>query len=391
MSTRPCSQVRQEMIGSPFVWIGATTSRWLFVVWSCAIKDLKSAVTEKATLLQTLTLPVNYLIMLILFVLSGSNAPTAVVMQDHGPYAQAFYAAMSQAHSFRLLPMSASQAETQMVQGSLVAVVTIPPTFDATVAAHQHMLLPVQVNNLNTDLTDDVRRAMHLSIITFYHSMFPGQVSIYMQEQDAYAQDTDYIPYLALSISVISLMVSGILQGGMSAAREWEKGTIKELLLAPTQAWAMLLGKMLGAFLFALPSVACVLAVIIFFVGDWPMNAFMVIAVSLLTLLVFVTAGTALGMMLKDRSTLTTVTRAVPVPLFFLSGVFGLVSYQTPVVQGIARALPIHYAIALEQYAFKHVVANTLPVWDNALVLGCFLVLFLFFATIAMRQSTLAH
>ncbi len=48
-----------------------------------------------------LFLPMNMLILLSLFVLAGSNAPTAVVMEDRGPYAQAFYQAMSQAHSFR--------------------------------------------------------------------------------------------------------------------------------------------------------------------------------------------------------------------------------------------------------------------------------------------------
>lgn len=366
-------------------------TRFCAVIWSCALKDMKSAATERATLLQTLSLPVNYLIMLILFVLSGSNAPTAVVLFDHGPYAQAFVQAMQQAHSFHVMVMSQQEAQARMTQGTLVALVTIPADFDTALKQQRRLQVPVEINNLNVDLTDDARRGMHLVVTSFYAAMFPGQIAMTVQEQDAYPNDLQYIPFLALSISVISLMVTGLLQGGMATAREWEKDTIKELLLAPTQAWAILLGKMLGAFLFALPSVAVVLSVIIFFIGDWPVHVGLVIGVSLLTLLLFVAAGVALGMLLKDRSTLTTVTRAVPVPLFFLSGVFGLISYQTSSVQIIARALPIHYAIVLEQYAFKQLFASTLPLWWNALVLLLYLLVFFGLATLAMQQSTLAH
>src|ERR1051326_2380643 len=136
----------------------------LRVIWACTVKDIKSSLTEWSTLLQTITLPVNYLIMLSLFVLSGSNAPTAVVMLDHGPSAQAFYQAMSRAHSFRLTNMTASQAHAQLLEGKLIAVVTIPPNFDAAISHKRPIQIPVDVNNLNEDLTDDVHRAIRLSI-----------------------------------------------------------------------------------------------------------------------------------------------------------------------------------------------------------------------------------
>ena len=48
----------------------------LTVIWGCAPgKDIRSALTERSTLLQSVTLPVNYLIMMSLFVLAGSHAP----------------------------------------------------------------------------------------------------------------------------------------------------------------------------------------------------------------------------------------------------------------------------------------------------------------------------
>ena len=61
------------------------------VAWACLKKDLRSVRTERAFLFQTIILPLNYHLLLILFALSGSNAPTAVVMRDQGPYAQQLY------------------------------------------------------------------------------------------------------------------------------------------------------------------------------------------------------------------------------------------------------------------------------------------------------------
>ena len=80
----------------------------LRVIWACMKKDIKSALTERVFTIISVFLPMNFLILMSLFVLSGGHAPTAVVMQDSGPYAQRFYDAMSHAHSFRLQKTSAA-------------------------------------------------------------------------------------------------------------------------------------------------------------------------------------------------------------------------------------------------------------------------------------------
>src|SRR5579859_4748731 len=105
----------------------------LRVIWACMKKDIKSALTERVFTIIGIFVPVNVLILLSLFVLSGGLAPTSVVMQDTGPYAQQFYDSMRNAHSFRLTsdqPISADDAQRQIEAGNIVAVVTIPASFD---------------------------------------------------------------------------------------------------------------------------------------------------------------------------------------------------------------------------------------------------------------------
>jgi hypothetical protein len=60
-------------------------------------------------------------------------------------------------------------------------------------------------------------------------------------------------------------------------------------------------------------------------------------------------------------------------------------------MQSIARLLPIHYAIVLEQNAFKGFVTNTFPPAVNVLVLAGYALVFVLLAGLAMRLSRVAH
>ena len=363
----------------------------LRVIWACMKKDIKSALTDRVFTIVGVFVPVNILILLSLFVLSGGQAPTAVVMHDTGPYAQQFYSSMSHAHSFLLRITSASEAQNLISTGRIVAVVTLPADFDARLRQNQPVQVGVQINNLNTDFTNDIRRAIPLSITSFYGKAFPNLVDITPREFDLQPQDTDYIPYLTVSILVVGLVLAGILQSGTSAAREYENETVKELLLSPARRWAVILGKMLGAFVMSIASVIVVLGVLIFVIRVWPVHWGEVIGFTLLSLMIFIAFGTLLGTLLKMRQPMIALAFGTSIPLFFLSGAFGPISFTTPVVQVIAHIFPIYYAIVLEQHAFHNFILNTYGIGVNALILGIYALALLALASLVLRRSNVAH
>ncbi|HUJ74120.1 MAG TPA: ABC transporter permease, partial [bacterium] len=129
----------------------------LRVVWACARKDLTSALKDRAFTIAGLFLPVTVLILMSLFVLAGSHAPTAIVNQDGGSRASQFVAALNQARSFRLVSATAEEASRMMREGKIVATITLPPGFSALIDAGQRIAIPVVINNLNTDFTNDIR------------------------------------------------------------------------------------------------------------------------------------------------------------------------------------------------------------------------------------------
>ena len=363
----------------------------LRVIWACLKKDLKSARSEPLYTLVSIILPLNVLVLMSLLVISGGLAPTAVVMQDSGPLAQQFYTAMSQAHSFVLQQATAEQADALIEQGKIVAVVTIPADFDARIRQNQSVSIRVQINNLNTDFTNDIRRALPLAITSFYARAEPSVVTITPQERDAYPQDLGYIPYLAVPILVIGLMVGGMVQAGTAAAVEWERETMKELLLSPASRLAILLGKMLAAFLIGLAGAAVVLTFLITVMGIRPVHWGEPIGFTLLVLALFNAWGTLLGTWLKRRTELSTLAIGLCVPLFFLSGPFGPISFFAPIEQLIARIFPVYYAIVVLQHAVHDFTLNTSGIGINVLILATYALGGLVLAAIVVRRSALAH
>jgi ABC-2 type transport system permease protein len=359
----------------------------LRAVWAIAAKDVRVALTERMSMLQSLTMPLNYLIMMSLFALAGGHDPAALVMADHGSYARQFASSMASARTFNITDATAAQAAARIRAGNLVAAVIIPPGFDQDIRDHQTATVHLVVNNLNQDLTDDAERGMRLALDQFYQAAAPGQVPVTVSFQDQYASDTGYIGFLSMSVVVIAVLVAGLLAAGNAAAREFEERTMRGLLLAPVRLGHILAGRILGAFLISLPSVAIVMAVVTLLAGDHPEHPLVATGTALLTLAGSCAAGTALGTLARDRSTVAVVTRALPVPLFFLTGVFAPLSYFPPAVQWIGGLLPVHYAVTLTQWGFRGLGTGTLPLPADAAILAATLAVFAAVGAVALRST----
>src|SRR5437879_12646101 len=86
----------------------------LRVILACMKKDIKSALTERVFTIIGIFVPVNVLILMSLFVLSGGMASTAVVMHETDVYAQQLFDAMSHTHSF-LLPIASRTSAQNLI------------------------------------------------------------------------------------------------------------------------------------------------------------------------------------------------------------------------------------------------------------------------------------
>jgi ABC-2 type transport system permease protein len=344
------------------------------VIWACAKKDFYTSLTERIFLLTLILVPLQYLFLFIIFVLPSDHAPTAVVMLDKGSYAQQMYHAMESANSFRLFQTSARDAESQISSGKIVAVVTIPADFDAKVSHQQVVNIPVRINNLNTDFTADIRRAVPTSIVGFYAHAFPHLVTVVPSEHDWYVRDTGYIQYIGVSVFVLALALGGAIQSGTSWAREWELGTMNELLLSPASRWSLIIGKMTGAFVMAFVSALVTLGSLVLLLQIHPIHVGEMLIYACLTLVIFCALGTLIGTIVKQRRLITTIVLGSSLFVFFVSGPLGPPSFSTPVINFVSHLFPLAYAIAGEQHAFHGYNVNTMGNGNIVVLIGFALV-----------------
>jgi ABC-type transport system involved in multi-copper enzyme maturation permease subunit len=245
--------------------------------------------------------------------------------------------------------------------------------------------LPVTVNNLEVDYTNDIRRAVPLAITSFYAEAFPDQVVVHANEIDVQAHDTGYIEYLAVSIVVVSLLIGGLLQAGSNAAREYETGTIKELLLAPASRWAIEVGKVVAAMALNVLSAGVVLAVVVLVLRVTPTHWPQLIGFTVLEMLTFVALGLLVGTLVRRRTTVIPLSIGLGLPVFFISGAFGPVQWGTPLLAFIAQLEPVYYAIAVFQYAFHGFLTTPYSLATCVVVLLGFTVVIVGISATALR------
>jgi ABC-2 type transport system permease protein len=364
------------------------------VILAMSLKDIQSSLTERAFMVTSIIIPINFLLLFLLFAITGGLAPTAVVLEDHGSYAQQFVAAMEHSHSFILRQTTANEAQNLMQQGKIVSIITVPSDFDIALERGLEVQLPVVVNNLDVDFTNDIRRAVQLAITSFYANAFPNQVVVRASEVDSHSHDTGYIQYLVVSLMVVSIMLGGLLQAGSNAAREYEKGTIKELILSPASPWAIQLGKILGALVLNSISVAVVIIVIVFLIGIWPVHRDELLGFTLLLILTFVALGSLIGTIVRRRQSVLPLSIGLTIPTFFLSGAFGPAIWGNKVIAFITQFQPVYYGIAIFQHAFHNfTTTQTGPIFDGIILIG-FAIVAILASVIVLgmtRQKRLMH
>jgi ABC-type multidrug transport system permease subunit len=148
---------------------------------------------------------------------------------------------------------------------------------------------------------------------------------------------------------------------------------------------------MLGAFIVSLGSTAIVLVVLIVALGVVPANLPEALGVTLLVLVIFIAVGTLLGALFRQRQPVLALGIGTSIPLFFLSGAFGPISFSTPAIQVLAKIFPVYYGIVLEQHAFHGFTLNTYGLTVNVLILGGYAAALIVLAALVLRRSTVTH
>lgn len=331
---------------------------------------------------------ITFLFLVSLFGLTGSYAPTAIITQDRGPYAQAFIKQLMAAHhSFDLRTMDRAAALTALHQGALVAIITLPDDFSDAIAHGRVVTLHVDVDNVNTDMTDDIQRALPSAIVAFgrqYH--LPG-IRLQATEIDLIDHDTGFIPYLVVSGLALDAFVIASILSAMAVAREFEARTVKLLAVAPVHPLVSLSGHML-----ATDAVACVamlvpLAIVLFGYGIFPLHPLEMVGVMLLSIVAFGCIGVTIGTLLRRTLPVVSLIFGLGFPFYLCSGSLEPQRFDGNLIWLVAHISPVYYAVGILEEAFHGLQVTPEPQWVNFSALLGWALLMVLLAMVLLRTT----
>jgi ABC-2 type transport system permease protein len=122
-------------------------------------------------------------------------------------------------------------------------------------------------------------------------------------------------------------------------------GALERLMLAPVSLQATLAGKLLGGMVFGLVMAGVVLVLAAFLFGLGGVNGFLLVPSMLLSASAFSAMGALVSVSVREVFEAQTLANLFRFPMIFLGGVFVPVESLPPVLQVIARLLPLTYSV----------------------------------------------
>lgn len=361
-------------------------------VWAIFVKDLLLWLRQPLQILGSVLVPVSYTLVVFLGAQATSREPAAVVNLDRGPLGGKLVRAVENAGVFTVYNVSAARAAQMYNDLQVSTVLTIPPDLTQRVEAHEQVAVGVRANNIDFDLAGDIRRSVPDAITTYYQGLGRASpVKVTIAEHNLRSRDVQLYQYSVLPVIILIVTVNGIISCGMTVAGEFEKRTIKELLLAPVSRLTIIVGKMLAGFVstFVLATAMLVFGAVADFTR--PQGLFWLEALVAIALSSAFSAGLgiAIGTWFQRKQPVSVGATIVAVELFALAGGIGVIFFEPGWLQRIAVFDPLTYGIhSLQMAVFYNSSAGVLR---DYIVLACTSAAAAVAGTLAMRRGLVAH
>lgn len=331
---------------------------------------------------------VTFIVLVSLFGLTGAHAPTAIIDRDHTAESRAFIQYLKHDHrSFKLEAMTQKQADEKLSSGDLVARITIPHGFAANLKAARTVNLPLVIDNVNADFTDDIRRALPAGIAAFGEHLREPGIRALPVEKDDISHDTDYIPYLVVSALVLDALVLGGVLAATAVAREWEEGTVKVWRLSPANAVALLGGKIIASAMAAGVGLAAAFLLVVGAYGVAPEHWLEAIGVLIACVVIFSCLGACLGALVRRTLPVVSLLFGVVMPLYLISGALEPLRFDGEGPWHEGHFTPTYWAIGVLEHAFHGLRVTPESVSFDALVTGLWAVGALLLAVVALNGT----
>ena len=163
-------------------------------------------------------------------------------------------------------------------------------------------------------------------------------------------------------------------------------GSFERLLLFPVSYIGIALGKTLSSFVFGIISLFATLVVVLPFILNVPAYSFFLVAVLILSALMFSAFGVFVSFLIKDPTNTMMIFNSVRLPMIFLCGIFIPVSSLPLPLRLIAFLLPLTYSVEATRFAINGNY-DIIPPIESILMMAIITVLLILLTSIKIRQT----
>ena len=212
------------------------------------------------------------------------------------------------------------------------------------------------------------------------HSIQPAPVSV--ETRTWYNEDLESSAFIVPGVLALVMSVIGAFLTSLTIAREWERGSMEQLISTPVSAIEIMLGKLAPYFVLGMFDVIVCAAIAIYWFHVPFRGSYVTLLVSsALFLVVVLSLGFFISVLARSQFAASQIALLVTfLPAFLLSGFLFSIDQMPVALQWITRILPARYYVSvLKQIFLKG--TPTAMLYADLIPLGIFAVVLALLAT----------
>jgi ABC-2 type transport system permease protein len=180
----------------------------------------------------------------------------------------------------------------------------------------------------------------------------PAPVSV--QTRTWYNEDLESSSFIIPGVLALVMSVIGAFLTSLTIAREWERGSMEQLISTPVTAMEIMLGKLAPYFVLGMFDVAvCAVIAISWFHVPFRGSYITLAVSSALFMIVVLSLGFLISVLAKNQFAASQIALLITfLPAFLLSGFLFSIEQMPIVLQWITRILPARYYVSVLKKIF---------------------------------------
>jgi ABC-2 type transport system permease protein len=178
--------------------------------------------------------------------------------------------------------------------------------------------------------------------------------SLSVETRTWYNEDLESSAFIIPGVLALVMSVIGAFLTSLTIAREWERGTMEQLISTPVSAMEIMLGKLTPYFVLGMvDTIITALIAIYWFRVPFRGSFLTLLFASALFLIAVLALGFFISVLAKSQFAASQIALLITfLPAFLLSGFLFAIEQMPPVLQAITRILPARYYVSVLKKIF---------------------------------------